>query len=205
MARQRLAKEERKKQLKVAAIHLISEKGYRDTSVQDIVDAAEFSKGGFYNCYHSKKELFVDILKDSMEYRQQRVLEAKKNTTLNKKDFMIEALLDKMLDFNEYKKVNLAFMLEMVNNQELFDMYETMSFEFTQSFIEFCKKEGLEEYLPISNREFSIFIVSLMLGVEVFRVDDRAQYRDMLREMITAYADKKNLFGDQEKLTEDSG
>jgi TetR/AcrR family transcriptional regulator, transcriptional repressor for nem operon len=44
------------------ALRLFSLKGYLSTSIQDILAAANTSKGGFYNHFRSKEELFFAVL-----------------------------------------------------------------------------------------------------------------------------------------------
>ncbi len=53
-----------KEELKEIGEKIFSEKGYFLTKVSDIVKKAGVSQGTFYLNYDSKKELFLDILKD---------------------------------------------------------------------------------------------------------------------------------------------
>ncbi len=48
-----------------AAMKLFSVKGYESTSLTDVLDAAGTSKGGFYNHFKSKDELFYEVLKEA--------------------------------------------------------------------------------------------------------------------------------------------
>ncbi len=197
MTRKRLGKAERKRQIKNAAIKLFTEKGYRNTSVQDIVDAAEFSKGGFYNYYDSKKMLLSEILGDGYEFRNNAILLHKhQSENLNRKEFLIEALLDKIIDDNIYKKLYSTLAIEMVNNPDLIELYEQTYNKFTQSFISFCQQNDLAEYIKITNYEFGSFITSLMIGLDIIQKINKTNYRNMLREILTAYFDKIDLFND---------
>lgn len=45
-----------------AAVRVFSQKGYRDTSVQDILDEVGITKGSFYHHWRSKEELALEIL-----------------------------------------------------------------------------------------------------------------------------------------------
>jgi len=47
------------------ALRLFSLKGYLSTSIQDIISAAGASKGGFYNHFRSKEELFHAVLDEA--------------------------------------------------------------------------------------------------------------------------------------------
>jgi len=44
------------------SMKLFSTKGYLNTSISDIMEAAETSKGGFYNHFESKDDLFYEVL-----------------------------------------------------------------------------------------------------------------------------------------------
>ena len=45
----------------LAAEKLFYEKGYEHTSVQDMLDAMDLSKGGFYHHFESKQSVMVAI------------------------------------------------------------------------------------------------------------------------------------------------
>lgn len=53
-----------KKELRAIGERIFSERGYFLTKVSDIVKEAGVSQGTFYLNYESKKDLFIDILKD---------------------------------------------------------------------------------------------------------------------------------------------
>ncbi|WP_033543117.1 TetR/AcrR family transcriptional regulator [Planococcus sp. CAU13] len=54
---------DKKQELMNAAVHLFSIKGFHQTSVQEIANAVDISKGAFYKHYDSKESLLVGILK----------------------------------------------------------------------------------------------------------------------------------------------
>ncbi|HAA04806.1 MAG TPA: TetR family transcriptional regulator, partial [Syntrophobacteraceae bacterium] len=47
------------------ALRLFSLKGFLSTSIQDILAAAHTSKGGFYNHFKSKEELFFAVMEEA--------------------------------------------------------------------------------------------------------------------------------------------
>jgi AcrR family transcriptional regulator len=53
---------------------LFSTKGYLNTSISDIMQAAETSKGGFYNHFDSKDDLFYEVLSIAQCIWRERVL-----------------------------------------------------------------------------------------------------------------------------------
>jgi TetR/AcrR family transcriptional repressor of nem operon len=47
------------------SLRLFSLKGFLSTSINDIMEAANTSKGGFYNHFASKEELFFEVLREA--------------------------------------------------------------------------------------------------------------------------------------------
>ncbi len=191
---QNFKREERKKQIKKTAIKLISKNGYKNTSVKSIVDEMNYSVGGFYNCYKSKEELFKEILKDGNQYKYDQIDSFRERIKdLDKKEILVEGLLDKLLIYNDYKKLFCSLAIEMKDNQNLKNFYfgdlETMN----EQLIEFCKKEGFPEYEKIINNEMALFINSIIVGVDVFDAYNNKEYRAMLKKMIMSYFDEISL------------
>ncbi|MCL4501464.1 MAG: TetR/AcrR family transcriptional regulator [Deltaproteobacteria bacterium] len=56
---------ELKQKIILESLRLFSLKGFLSTSVQDILEAAGTSKGGFYNHFKSKEELFFAVLAEA--------------------------------------------------------------------------------------------------------------------------------------------
>ncbi len=59
----KLTPEERKSQIIQTALQLFAMKGYENTTVNNIIEEAGISKGGFYHHYSSKEGLLEDIVK----------------------------------------------------------------------------------------------------------------------------------------------
>ena len=56
------------------SLRLFSLKGFLSTSVSDIMEAANTSKGGFYNHFSSKEDLFFKVLEEARSIWRERVL-----------------------------------------------------------------------------------------------------------------------------------
>ncbi len=190
-----LKKTERKEQIKEAAIELIKIKGYRYTSVQDIINKANTSKGGFYHCYSSKTALFKEIIDDGCNYRYDQMKSYKNsNKDLDKKTLFVDMLLDKICSYNQYKKLYSMLLMEMGTDKDLYNFYKEGTIIAQNMFMEFCKKEGFDECLNLNNQEYEVFINSLIVGIDIFGFYNSEKYRDMIRTMITAYFEKIGLF-----------
>jgi len=58
------AREERRRQIRAAALKVFVEKGFQQTRIQDITTTAGVSTGTFYIYYKTKRELFLDVIDD---------------------------------------------------------------------------------------------------------------------------------------------
>ena len=56
------------------SLKLFSTQGYLNTSISDIMQAADTSKGGFYNHYDSKEALFYEVLAIAQSIWREKVL-----------------------------------------------------------------------------------------------------------------------------------
>lgn len=56
------------------SMKLFSLKGYMNTGVNEIIDSVASSKGGFYNHFASKEELFFEVLAEAQKMWRARVL-----------------------------------------------------------------------------------------------------------------------------------
>jgi AcrR family transcriptional regulator len=63
-----------KEQIIEVSLRLFSVKGYMSTSTTDIIEAAGTSKGGFYNHFKTKEQLFHEILNTAGKIWRERNL-----------------------------------------------------------------------------------------------------------------------------------
>lgn len=187
MGGSRLSREDRRKQIKEVALKLFTDKGYAKTTMDEIVQECGISKGGMYHHFANKEEIFVELLKDGGEYRQNIVLEYMKGSFKSRDEKLIDSLLDKVLDVNPYKKLYIVFLIEMQSNPAFKELFEKIYDKNLENFIKFCKEEGLNEYISISNKEFTFLLNSLYVGMYLFENIEKEKLKEMLRIMFGAY------------------
>lgn len=187
MGGSRLSREDRRKQIKEVALKLFTDKGYAKTTMDEIVQECGISKGGMYHHFANKEEIFVELLKDGGEYRQNIVLEYMKGSFKSRDEKLIDSLLDKVLDVNPYKKLYIVFLIEMQSNPAFKELFEKIYDKSLENFIKFCKEEGLDEYISISNKEFTFLLNSLYVGMYLFENIEKEKLKEMLRIMFGAY------------------
>lgn len=83
----------RKRQIIKACVKLFSEKGFTDTSIQDILDEAQISKGTFYNYFPSKKECLIAILDIGRKETNVRKIKALTGKEKNDKNVLVAQLI----------------------------------------------------------------------------------------------------------------
>lgn len=71
--------------IKQHAFNLFSQKGYSNTSIDDIVQAAGISKGGIYNYFQSKEEIFLAIAGDRFKKRHRFISNLSKTLSSTEK------------------------------------------------------------------------------------------------------------------------
>jgi AcrR family transcriptional regulator len=67
------SREARRVQIKDSALRVFSERGYHQTSVSDLVDAAGVARGTFYLYFDSKEAIFLELLEDLTTHLRENI------------------------------------------------------------------------------------------------------------------------------------
>lgn len=73
----------KKRELVTTAEKLFMEKGYNETTIDDLLDASSLSKGGFYHYFSSKEEVLEESIKVLMESLLEQILPIVEDDSLN--------------------------------------------------------------------------------------------------------------------------
>lgn len=89
--------QQREKILHAAAI-CFRDRGYHETTVQDICDAAKLSKGGLYTYFQSKDEILAAVIEDSFidTLRRAQAATSDDGTAIEKLDRVAAILVDRL-------------------------------------------------------------------------------------------------------------
>lgn len=115
---------QRKRQVLDSALQLFIEKGFHETSIQDILDKALISKGTFYNYFSSKVECFTSIMEQTRYEASLLRHEMLLNQDITDENLLLEQILV-LMQIN--KKQNLASLFENIfqsNDRELRNLLE---------------------------------------------------------------------------------
>lgn len=81
--RQKQALKTKQRLLKVA-LELFDEKGFQTTTVDEIIERANSSKGAFYTHFKSKHDIFLEKFKEIDEYYENEIVKVIENISLNR-------------------------------------------------------------------------------------------------------------------------
>jgi AcrR family transcriptional regulator len=178
------------------SLKLFSLNGFWHTSVTDILEAAGTSKGGFYNHFATKEDLFFEVLE-----RAQRIWREKTLAGLNEIDNPLEKIEQFLWNYSErYLKDTVNFpggCIFVTFFVELDDQNPKLCAEVNKGFIGL--KRMINRYLDeakadgiladrINTEEVSELVFAGMLGSSVlYGVDRSAASLDRAMKMLIEY------------------
>lgn len=130
---QRKTREERRKEIKKGALEVFLKKGYRNTTMEDVIGNTSLSKGGVYNYFGSTKEILVAIMKDGNEISKQRIIKKSVNPVNDKEGvckILAESALEKIMTESLERELYLMFTYEMIYEPEFKDIYIELEKDF---------------------------------------------------------------------------
>lgn len=98
---ERKAREKRARQELIlnAAQEVFLSKGFEQTTIEDIADKAELSKGTLYLYFKSKEDLYVAVFLDGLEHLYQQINSLRDEFGTTDTDILLKNLLDIYYDF----------------------------------------------------------------------------------------------------------
>ena len=118
--------EERKKQIRQAAMKVFLDKGFRNTVMNDIMEATGLSRGGLYHHYGSTYEILYDIMLEGNKYREKIIYDEMNNTSQDFSEVLSEIILEKMLYQSDYVSIYAMFLQELNHDDKLKDLYKKL-------------------------------------------------------------------------------
>ncbi|RKQ17000.1 TetR/AcrR family transcriptional regulator [Ureibacillus endophyticus] len=132
----------RKRQIIHAARHLFIEKGFNDTSIIDIITAANVSKGTFYNHFSSKIECLISILEETRE----EIINQRSEVALNEDPSNKEVLIKQI-----------ALLAYIHRKRNLAQIFESLSGNTDKELKEVIQKYLISELTWLSSRFVDIY------------------------------------------------
>lgn len=165
----RMTFEKRKEEIKESAAKVFIEKGFANTSMEDLVRESGLSKGGFYHYYKNTTDIIYDMMVDGINYRNEIIkksLDQEKEISL---EFFAREMTKKVIDNTSLTGVYVEFLLAKKRNKKLEEVYKILEEKTIESF----KKINIdfEKYEIVSEKfEFlTYFINSMILSSNILK------------------------------------
>lgn len=198
----RLTEEERKAQIQEAGKKVFLEKGFQKTTMEDIISQSGMSKGGVYNYYKSTADILYDLMIEGTKYRFQVIRKILPNKGQPTEDILLESILDKLFDSNDFKTIYAILLLEMRYDSKLKQLYEKIKQESIDMIAQFMETINFPHCKGIFSEAFIAFVNSIILGVEILDAKkDFQSNREIFRIMLRAFLQQEMEKNDEEKQT----
>ena len=154
------------------ALELFWEKGYYNTSIQELVDAIGIGRGSLYNTYGSKHDLFLLTLDTYTDKRNRQVLDQLRRLPVKEAfgDFMAGAVEDMINDPNSKGCFIVNTMTEMASIDQEVHKRLSRSEDLLISCFEDALQYGVDhgEISADKNlRELAVFLSTTLKGLRV--------------------------------------
>lgn len=191
MTRERKTKADRTEEILDAALAVFTAKGYKNTTMSDIVEKTGMSRGGVYHYYQATSDMLFDLLLRCNERRVQLIKNqiSEVSDYFNSQDEMLDAVADsiveKILTENDFSKLYAMLLEEKKHDEKLNRLYENL----VEVSVEQIRAVFvLPEALPPDSSRFAFlseFINSMILSGEVLAWRPLMQKeRKLLKSMI---------------------
>lgn len=195
MPNRRKTREERLQEIWTAAKHVFLSKGYKNTTMEDIINETNLSKGGFYHYYSSTKEILIDIMRnknvmfveENKHIQQMTKAESKEQII----ELFLESLLYKFLVTSEDKRLYMMFGYEIMYDEEIRQVFIQLEKDF---FDMLMKKTSITfNYKNETLLFISRMVNSLLFGQNLFnepkifeskREELKAFFKPMIVELL---------------------
>ena len=184
--------DERKKQIRQAAMKVFLDKGFRNTVMNDIMEATGLSRGGLYHHYGSTYEILYDIMVEGNKYREKIIYDEMNKTSQDFSEVLSEIILEKMLYQSDYVSIYVMFLQELNHDDKLKDLYEKLKKSSSDSILMIFDKDvrgELSEAIELITDLINTFI----LGCEVLNarenfVNNKLALKKMIGIILDNYA-----------------
>lgn len=152
-------KEEKEKKLLDSAFQLFTEKGFKDTSIQEIVNHAGVAKGTFYLYFKDKYEIQDYLITYKSNELFLKAIKHVDKLKIEKFEDRIIAIVDYLID--EFKKHEelLVFISKNLSLGVFGDSLTNLLHRDSLGILEMLKKEIDDNDIKINNPEITLFMV----------------------------------------------
>ena len=182
--------EKRKLEILEAAKKCFLDKGFQNTTMEDVIEKVSLSKGGVYYHYGSTYEMIYDFMKSGIKYRgeKNKTIDTSKLTTL---DAITEMMMERIYDENEFKSIYAIFLKLQNEDKRLCEMFENL--KETNTEILSSVFDPNDKLSSIFEDEFLVtFVNTLILGYESLNQKEIfIENKETIKKMLEGYLREK--------------
>lgn len=182
--------EKRKLEILEAAKKCFLDKGFQNTTMEDVIEKVSLSKGGVYYHYGSTYEMIYDFMKLGIKYRgeKNKTIDTSKLTSL---DAITEMMMERIYDENEFKSIYAIFLKLQNEDKRLCEMFENL--KETNTEILSSAFDPNDKLSSIFEDEFLVtFVNTLILGYESLNQKEIfIENKKTIKKMLEGYLRKK--------------
>ena len=184
--------DERKKQIRQAAMKVFLDKGFRNTVMNDIMETTGLSRGGLYHHYGSTYEILYDIMVEGNKYREKIIYDEINKTSQDFSEVLSEIILEKMLYQSDFVSIYAMFLQELNHDDKLKDLYEKLK-KSSSDIILMLFDEDVRGELSEAIELITDLINTFILGCEVLNarenfVNNKLVLKKMIGIILDNYA-----------------
>lgn len=182
--------EKRKLEILEAAKKCFLEKGFQNTTMEDVIEKVSLSKGGVYYYYGSTYEMIYDFMKLGIKYRgeKNKTIDTSKLTSL---DAITEIMMERIYDENEFKSIYAIFLKLQNEDKRLCEMFENLKETNTEILLSAFHPD--DKLSSIFEDEFLVtFVNTLILGYESLNQKEIfIENKKTIKKMLEGYLREK--------------
>ena len=184
--------DERKRLIRQAAMKVFLDKGFRNTVMNDIMEATGLSRGGLYHHYGSTYEILYDIMVEGNKYREKIIYDEMNKTSQDFSEVLSEIILEKMLYQSDYVSIYAVFLQELNYDDKLKDLYKKLKKSSSDSIL-MLFDEDVRGELSEAIELITDLINTFILGCEVLNarenfVNNKLVLKKMIGIILDNYA-----------------
>ena len=178
----------RKKEIREAAKRCFLNKGFQNTTMEDVITEIGMSRGGVYHHYSSTKEMLKDLMLDGNEYRNSLINEyLTNNKAKDKYHQMGDILVSKALAKTDLMKLYTLLLQAKNYNDDLEKLYQELKISTTAELSSIASQLGIKQDI-FSDGFLVNYINGLILSSEVLGARDSFDsHKKYIEETIINY------------------
>jgi AcrR family transcriptional regulator len=209
MIKERMSREDRLVVIRQIAADVFLKKGYRFTTMEDIVQATGLSKGGLYYYYKNTSEILIDIMDrgnvtfvETSTYFKALAKEEDYEAAL---EIMLSAIIEKFSVATDSRRLYLMFCAEVMYDSAIREAYDRLENDFFKKLSNMTKRDMCGDNEPL--RLISRMVNILLMGQNLFEdktlfINREETFRQFFKPLLRDALSKAKQLKDAETYSE---